>query len=110
MRNALVIGTDSSVSFADLDAPEGSYKVLSNAVGGWIECVAISDDLTMWCNEEGKLDGLPVNDIATKIFQNRFGAVDVIMGNVVLTGGADDEGDDLGLTEEQVQLFTFVAS
>ena len=110
MRNALVIGVDGNTEVLDLDSSEGSLKVLQGAVGGWIEAVGLNANLTLWVNEEGKLDGLPVNNVATKIFQSVFGAVDIIMGNVVLTGGADDEGDDEGLTEEQIQMFKFIAS
>lgn len=108
MRNALVIGFDESLEVVDLDSTEGSLEVLQNAVDGWVEAVDINDTLTMWCNEEGKLDGLPFNGIATGLFQARFGKVDIIMGNAVLTGGVDDEGDTIGLTDEQVAKFKFM--
>jgi hypothetical protein len=44
----------------------------------------------MWCNEEGKLTGLPVNPVATAMWTRYFGETDVIVGNVVFTGGADE--------------------
>jgi hypothetical protein len=111
MKKALVIGFDTSLEVIDLgDTVEESSDALSNAVDGWYQAVDINETLTMWMNEEGKIDGLPFNAIATKLFQARFGMVDIIMGNAVLTGGADDEGDTIGLTDEQVQQFKFMFS
>lgn len=110
MKNALVIGVDKNVEIVDLDAPEGSLKVLQKAVGGWIEAVDISDTLTMWCNEEGKLLGMPTNAFATKLSAEVIQTNDWIAGDVVLTGGVDDEGDTVGLTEEQLATFKFILS
>lgn len=110
MRLALQIKTNGEIVRLDLDAPEGSYKVLNAGVGGWIEAVALADNLTMYVNEEGKIDGLPRNPIASDHFDKVFGAgKDVIVGNVVFTGGVDDEGDDLGLTDEAVLYLMGVA-
>jgi hypothetical protein len=80
-----------------------SYETLSRAVGGMIEAVTLPNGLTLWVNEEGKMDGLPVNDYATRLFASAFGAgIDIIVGDAIVTGGADDEGETLGLTDEQV--------
>ena len=106
MRKAVVIGFDTSIGVIDLDAHEGSLKVLQDAVDGWVQVVDLSPKLSIWVNEEGKMNGLPYNDIATAIYQDRFGAVDIIVGNAVLTGGTDEEGDTIGLTDEQVERIT----
>ena len=102
MRKAVVIGFDESIEVIDLDAPQGSLKVLQDAVDGWVQVVDLAPTLSIWVNEEGKMNGMPYNGIATAIYQDRFGAVDIIVGNAVLTGGTDDEGDTIGLTDEQV--------
>lgn len=102
MRQALKLNVHGETQVVDLDAPEGSLKVLQNAVDGWIEAVDLSDSLTMWVNEEGKLIGLILNAKANQIFRDTFGAVDTIMGDVIFTGGVDDEGDTVGLTDAQV--------
>ena len=102
MRQALKLNVHGETEVVDLDAPEGSLKVLQSAVDGWIEAVDLSDEMTMWVNEEGKLIGLIRNDMATKMFREVFGNVDVIMGDVVFTGGADDEGETVGLTDAQI--------
>lgn len=103
MRKAAKLDVHGDVCVVDLDAPEGSLKVLQSAVDGWVEAVDFSDELTMWVNEEGKLDGLILNDRANAMFQDTFGAVDVIVGNVIFTGGVDDEGETKGLTDTQIQ-------
>jgi Domain of unknown function (DUF3846) len=80
---------------------ETCYEKLKTAVGGWIECVSFPSGLTMWVNEEGKLEGLKKNAKATALWQDNFGETDVVVGNVVFTGGADKDGNTIGLTEEQ---------
>jgi hypothetical protein len=102
MKKAFKLSVHGETQLVDLDAPEGSLKVLQDAVGGWVEAVDLSADLTMWCNEEGKLDGSILNVKATEQFREVFGAVDAIMGDVIFTGGVDDEGDTMGLTDDQV--------
>ena len=70
-----------------------------------MQAIDIATDMTMWCNEEGKLIGLPHNPYAQFMWDKAFGAhTDYIVGDVVLTGGTDSEGYTLGLTDEQVQI------
>lgn len=64
MTNSLVITADGEVWREYLDG----YQPLSQAVGGMIECVPSSDKVTIWCNEEGKLQQLNLNAIATGIW------------------------------------------
>jgi len=58
----------------------GSYKYQ----GALMRCVA-------YCNEEGKLHGLPVNEAATVLWQNstRGELRDILVGNVVILFGDD---------------------
>ena len=109
MRKALKVNVHQEVTVLDLDAPEGSLQVLQSGVGGWIEQVTITPELTMFVNEEGKME-FPaiVNAYANAMFAKRFGAgIDTIVGDVVLTGGMDDEGETVGLTDEQVRSLTW---
>ena len=111
MKQALIIRTQGTAEVVDLGTTsEESYNALSTAVGGLIEAVDISETVIMWCNEEGKVYGLPHNALATKVFTRTFGHVDEIKGDVVITGGTDDEGDTLGLTDEQLTAWMFIAS
>jgi hypothetical protein len=96
MKTALRINTDFTTEVLDLSSNE--YAQLRDAVGGLIQPVDLKPDLTLWCNEEGKLiRWLEPNVIGTHLWEKSFGMTDVIMGNIVLTGGTDDEGETLPL-------------
>ncbi len=87
---------------------DGSYKSVSNAVGGYIEHITLHgvfEGYSLYINEEGKLNNLPFNDIATAIWERVFGVyTDVIVGNAVLVSSkTDDEGNELPLSEKQVE-------
>ena len=104
MKTALRINTDFTTEVLDLETE--SYEQLRDAVGGLIQCVDLRDDLTLWCNEEGKLiNGMLTNVIGTHMWEKSFGMTDIIMGDIVFTGGTDDEGNNLALpTAWLVQL------
>ena len=103
MKKALHIKTTGEV--IELDITADSLTTMQTAVGGWVQAIDIATDMTMWCNEEGKLIGLPHNPYAQFMWDKAFGAhTDYIVGDVVLTGGTDSEGYTLGLTDEQVQI------
>lgn len=108
MKQALKVSVDGVTEVVDLDAPEGSMKVLQSAVGGWYEAVDLNEEVTLWCNEEGKILGLPTHAGATRFYQTAFNTQDWIAGNIILTGGVDDEGDTLGLTDEQIEKYSFI--
>jgi hypothetical protein len=105
MRKAIQITTDGTLTELDLDAPEGSLKVLQTAVGGYVQAIDLNPNVTMWVNEEGKLDGLPLNFHGTMFWAASYGfGTDQIVGDIVLTGGVDDEGDTLGLSPEAEEV------
>lgn len=82
---------------------ESQLKELQEAVGGWVQAVDFTPQLTIWVNEEGKLHGLPINPMATFLWEKYFGLTDYICGNVIFTGGTDSEGYTLGLNEETAE-------
>jgi hypothetical protein len=92
-------GTKSVVTFTIGD----SYKILSDTVEGMIECVHLSENEDLWCNENGIAEGKPLNLIASAIYSETFNAGNPILGNVIITGGADDEGETLGLSDELIE-------
>lgn len=79
-------------------------RILQGIVEGLIEPVDIAKGFTLWVNEEGKLTGKTPNKVATALYQRKYGAVDIVVGTVVFTGGTDEEGETLGLTDETIQL------
>lgn len=88
---ALMITPKGKVSKLDLNS-SNELKQLQEAVEGYIEAVVLGPDLVMWVNEEGLLkDNLEVNPVAFGFYPTP------IMGNIVFTGGTDDEGETLPL-------------
>ena len=84
----------------ELEIPEGypgHLDGLQAAVGGWIEYVPNDMDVTLYCNEEGKIEGLPPNPVATAIFGKFLMQHDYLAGDVVIIGTQDEEGNDTSL-------------
>lgn len=102
---ALVVDANYNVSETGV-----SLKELQAGVDGWIEAVDINENLTMWVNEEFLLRNEPnPNAIGTVFFATVGGTYD-IQGNVVFTGGTDENGDTLGLSEENARMIRNLAS
>lgn len=77
---------------------ETGLKPLQEAVGGYIEVLyPFKDQVGIICNEEGKLDGLPLN---RALHDPKTGEItDIIAGNMLIVGLTED---DFGsLTPEQ---------
>lgn len=88
---ALIIKTDDSVEVVETNA---DLDWLQSTVGGYIEHFSGSGDWHGYCNEEGKIQGLPINVLAT-YFAVRMGwsTGDILAGNVVFLGNGE-EGDE----------------
>jgi hypothetical protein len=103
---AVALYTNGDVEVITLTLDLGTQ--INDIVGGYFECITLRTEhgeFDMWLNEEGKLNGLPINHYATELFHMYFSNADVIVGNVLLTGGVDRDGNTLGLSQEQVNLF-----
>jgi hypothetical protein len=83
---------------------------LHELVDGYFECIGLDQTgLSMWLNDEGKLNGMDWNPRGQLAWDAAYGvASDFIFGPVVFTGGADSEGNTLGLTDEQLDGLRFV--
>lgn len=106
MKTALRVNTDFTTEVLNLE--ENEYAQLRDAVGGLIQPVDLKPDLTLWCNEEGKLISLPLNIIGTHLWERSFGQTDIILGDCVFTGGTDEEGETMELPHAwlvQIQEF-----
>ena len=82
---------------------DGTLEGMQSVVGGLIEPgYYFEEPVCVVLNEEGKMiDGLRV-EIAV-VHQGKI--VDLVFGNVVFAS-VDDEGNTIGLTEEQMQFVT----
>lgn len=100
-NTAVIIRSNGSIEQTNFTVGD-SYLLLSDTVGGMIECVHIGLGIDMWLNEEGKILDLPYNPTATGFFWTAYGFMsDVIMGDVILTG-SDGMGETIGLNQEQM--------
>jgi len=60
-----------------------TLEEMQKCVEGYIEMLWLKDGKILIVNEEGKIDGLPVNDQAS-IIVNDQGIYDIIVGNALL--------------------------
>ena len=100
MAKCVVIESGGRAYLQDLSQLEEYQQI----VGGDIEGVNFGDELTALCNENGKLDRLPPNHVATHWGNLRnIGWLpgDYFCGNVIIVGPVDDvTGDFSDLPEE----------
>lgn len=61
-----------------------SLKELQAAVGGYIEIVRLSKNMSMVLDEEGKLKDKPLNLIATRLYRVLTKIDDYIVGDVLI--------------------------
>lgn len=78
---------------------DNTLEALQEAVQGYIEAVRVSDNITMWVNEEGLLKSLPLN---FSIIRQNGQFLSNIVGNVVITRVTAD-GDNASLTPEDIK-------
>lgn len=100
MKKAIAIHPNGITEVINLD-PSTELSQLQTAVGGYVQAVYPNRNTTLWCNEDGKFLALPVNRGATVLWHElQPAATDTLHGVVVVTGGADGEGDTLAVDPE----------
>ena len=62
------------------DSP--SLSEAQKFVGGWVECVQVNDGVLI-IDEEGKLKNKPVNEVASKMYADKYGDEDIIVGDAI---------------------------
>lgn len=113
---ALLLPADSDKQATVVDEVDINLSWLQARVGGLIEAVRVDEVLTdagrklveatVFVNEEGKLAMLPLNSRATDLCALAIGGWyhDVIVGDVVVLGQVDDEGDATPVPDAIVRL------
>ena len=90
---ALLIRTDNSVEKIEVD---GKLQSLQEAVGGWIECLQLTDNAHAYIDEEGKLKAKEPNFIATMLCRRLEDVImpnDVIVGDMIVLGTLNAKGE-----------------
>tara|TARA_R110002167_G_scaffold281918_1_gene487215 strand:- start:36 stop:293 length:258 start_codon:yes stop_codon:yes gene_type:complete len=62
------------------DSP--SLSEAQKFVGGWVEVVQVNDGILI-IDEEGKLKNKDVNDISSKMYSDKYGDEDIIVGDAI---------------------------
>lgn len=103
MSQLIRITTKNEIEIIHLDQTY-SLQLLQELVGGYIEFISLPKyGLEMIVNEEGKLNGLPINLAGTMYWNRQYENLDYVVGDIVLLNATTDaNGDPAGLTENQV--------
>jgi hypothetical protein len=100
LKQAYWVHTNGSITPVHVDG----YKDIQTVVGGTFDViVSESGETSLWFNDEGKLNGMDPNYAATKILWKlnpAFDGQDYLAGPVLITGGADMNGNTLGVGPE----------
>ena len=102
---ALSITTTEIVSLIEIPETD-SLSQMQAAVGGYIEVLGLNAGVSMVLDEEGKLKGRPLNNIAVRLTQHYAVGLrpgDMIVGDVLLIGN-DDEGEERDVPTDVVDL------
>lgn len=103
---ALSITTTGTIKIVEITKPD-SLSQMQAAVGGYIEILALTESLSMVLDEEGKLKGLPLNNIAIRLTQHfavGLALGDMIVGDVLLIGNDSEGEEELDVPADVVDL------
>lgn len=83
---------------------ENKLETLQELVGGSVECLyPFEDEVALVCNEEGKIEGLPLN---RALYDEDGVMYEIIAGNFFVIGAPADAENFTDLTREQIDKFT----
>ena len=98
--NIVRIPVEGAVEFIETPTDTLSEDI-HEFVAGYFQCIPLSDSIYLWVNDDGKLIDLPANPTAQRLWDAAYGAgSDYVVGNAILTGGADRHGNTLGLNAD----------
>lgn len=103
-QNAVIVTTNLECQIIDIQT--NSLSQLQSAVKGLIQPIDLHERITMWVNEEFLFTDFELNPFATGVYSEMWQSVNPIYGDVVFTGGTDENGNTLGLTPEDQEIIT----
>ena len=107
----IVFTHDEKMYVKEFDQP--LYKSVGEVVGGYIEVVhprGLREPLCFICNEEGLLEGLPMNLIGSLWYGTQHHGHPIVGNIVVMKEGWTDDGPDIvGLEEQDILLVKSIA-
>ena len=81
---------------------KNELEALQEIVGGYIECLPLDDETTIICNEEGKINGLPLN---RPLYTDDGKLYDIIVGTFIISGDDVKNGEFVSLGDEQLNKY-----
>lgn len=82
---------------------DGSLESMQKVVGGLIQAIyPFDEDIALVCNEEGKLQNLPLN---RALYDSDGRIFDVVAGSFYLCQAPSDSENFESLTEEQIKKY-----
>lgn len=97
----VIVDPDGTVREAEIENNLASFQAV---VGGYIEAVC-GNVATIYVNEEGLLQSLPFNPLATLFAQRILGAPVHLVGTALIVGPPDGDGGDTDVRPTVVDYF-----
>lgn len=107
MKKLIVIPTDKTETCRLLEVQDDmdELNLFQSIVGGYVELVKTIDSaISMFANEDGLRLNLNFNDRASKLASRRYGST-FIVGDVVIMGAMDEDGECKTVPDEYVATF-----
>ena len=92
--------TNKSCNWEWIDIDNNLHE-MQKIVGGHIELIPIAG-ISLYCNEEGKLEELPPT--ACWINPDDGTIIDVLCGNLIVFGPSDQDGNETDATEKTLEI------
>ena len=105
MATAIVIRSSGEVSTQDIPTEDG-HTLIHEIVGGWFDCVR-GEEIVGYVHDEGLLIGLPVNAVASMLFQRPLVGDCVVIGSLNESGEYDGENHDVPVAFTSGRFFDF---
>lgn len=91
-KHAVIVRANNTTEVVEL-LEDTELKQLQSAVDGLVQPIELQENITMWVNEEGVLRDLPVSLMPTWLMTEFVGTRTPILGDVIFTGGSDEDGN-----------------
>jgi hypothetical protein len=105
MATAIIIKSTGEVFTQDIPSENG-HTLIHEIVGGWFDCVR-GEEIVGYVHDEGLLIGLPVNAVASMLFQRPLVGDCVVIGSLNERGEYDGENHDVPATYTSGRFFDF---
>ena len=105
MATAVIIRSSGEVSTQDIPTEDG-HTLIHEIVGGWFDCVR-GEEIVGYVHDEGLLIGLPVNVVASMLFQRPLVGDCVVIGSLNEKGEYDGENHDVPSAYTSGRFFDF---